>query len=86
MGGWLNKDGQFIKWDVMQIRSNLFRQSFKSKRNDAECSLDRMGHELGLFGNDVFMVCVVYLNFSEHLWKDIKGTGNNGCLCGYLGA
>lgn len=36
MGGWLNKDGQSITWDVMQIRSNLFRQSFKSKRNDAE--------------------------------------------------
>ena len=39
MGGWLNKDGQSIKWDVMQIRSNLFRQSFKSKRNDAEWAM-----------------------------------------------
>lgn len=40
----MDKDGQSIKWDVMQIRSNLFRPSFKSKRNEAECSLDRMGH------------------------------------------
>lgn len=48
--------------------------------------LGQNGPQLGLFGNDMFMVCVVYLNFSEHLWKAIKGTGNSGCLCGYLGA
>lgn len=64
------------------MRGNFLRQSIKSKREDAGCSLGRICCNLGHFEKDVFSVSNA---LTKHLWKDRKETGNNNCLWGDQG-